>query len=565
LSKELATNTTSCRPKSAVRIKPAHHCLLSAAGACLILACSSVLAQTAKPENVSADCGVKAYGAKGDGIALDTVAINAAIEDCHARGGGTVVMEAGTYRTGTIHLLDNITLKLAPGSTVLGSDNLADYTHLARSSEERNTALIVAENVHNVAVVGEGTIDGNGRAFTDNGVPHFHPYFEGAQTRQGDALVARMGEAGEGPVHMRARPGLLLLVLHSDGIVLRDFHVVDSPNWSIHVACSNHISVSGLDVRNSLLVPNADALDVSASSNVTIANSYLEAGDDALVLGGPCADGWCQQPMENVAVSNVILRSRSAAIRIGPSARGVRNMTFEGVIIRDSNRGINIQARGGEVVENLLFSNVLSETRLIDGPWWGAGEPVSITVARWAYPSWPGAPQQTTGRIRHVVFNSMIARSQSPIMIYSTEPGLIEDVRFRDLKLTMQSSALQSILGGNLDLQPATPMSLGLVRHDLSAIEIHNVRDLALTGFQVHWEGTFPEFYRNAIHAEDFDGLTIDGFEGEGSAPNFAALSFQRGKNLSVRNAHAATGALWDSKGMGAGTTSAESKPVAKR
>jgi hypothetical protein len=536
-----------------------------AACAYLILAFPSLLAQTVKPENISADCDVKAYGAKGDGIALDTVAINAAVEDCHFRGGGTVVIKAGTYRTGTIHLLDNITLKLSPGARVLGSDNLADYTHLAHASEERDTALIVAEGAHNIAVVGEGTIDGNGDAFTDNNVPHFHPYFEAAQTRQGDALLVRMAEAREGPLHMRARPGVLLLVLHSDGVVLRDFHVVGSPNWSIHVGCSDHISVSGLDVRNSLMVPNADAIDVSASSNVTIANSYLEAGDDALVLGGPCADGWCQQPMENVAVSNVILRSRSAAIRIGPSAKGVRSMTIENVVIRDSNRGINIQARGGEVVEDLLFSNVLSETHLIDGPWWGAGEPVSITVARWAYPSWQGVPQQTPGKVRHVVFNNITAHSQSPIVIYSTEPGLIEDVSFRDLKLSMRSSALQSVLGGNLDLQPATPMSLGLGRRDLSAIEVHDVRDLTLTGLQIHWEGTFPEFYRNAIHAEDFDGLTIDGFKGEGSAPNFAALSFQRGKNLSVRNARAATGVLVDAKGMEAGTAGAGSKRTVRR
>lgn len=516
---------------------------------CIILACSSILAQTAKPESVFGECRVKAYGAKGDGNALDTTAINAAVQDCHSRGGGTVVVEPGTYRTGTIYLLDNTTLKLEPGSKILGSENLADYPPLARSSEERDTALLVAEDVHNVAIEGEGTIDGNGDAFTESGIPHFFPFFEGAETRQGQALVARMAEGREGPVRMRARPGLLLLVLRSDGIVLRDFHVIGSPNWSIHVACSNHITVSGLDVRNSMLVPNADALDISASSNVTISNSYFEAGDDALVLGGPCADGWCHLPMENVAVSNVILHSRSSAIRIGPAAKDVRNMTFNNVIIRDSNRGINIQARSGETIEDLLFSSVVSETRLIDGPWWGAGEPVSMTVARWAYPSWPDAPTQTAGRIRHVAFNTMIAKSQSPIVIYSTTPGLIEDVTFRGLELTMQANALQQILGGNLDLQPTTPISLGLVRHDLSAIEVHDVRDLAFSGLQVHWEGRFPEFYRHAVHAEGFDGIVIDRFRGQGSAPNNAALSFLHGKNLSVRDAHSETGSLMDTKG----------------
>lgn len=121
----------------------------------LILTCSSILAQTAKPGIVPAECHVKTYDAKGDGIAVDTVAINAAVQDCHSRGCGTVVVDPGTYRTGTIRLLDNTTLKLEPGSRILGSENVDDYPPLARASEERNTALLVAEGVHNVAIVGE--------------------------------------------------------------------------------------------------------------------------------------------------------------------------------------------------------------------------------------------------------------------------------------------------------------------------------------------------------------------------------------------------------------------------
>jgi hypothetical protein len=486
------------------------------------------------------DCAVHAYGAKGDGITKDTEALNAAIRDCHSRGGGTVVLSAGTYRSGTVRLLDNITLKLEPGSVLLGSDDLADYSHLARSSEERDTALIVAENAHNIAIVGEGTIDGNGRSFTDKYPLEYHPFFDATQTRQGPSLISRLAESHEGPVHSLPGPGVLLLVLHGDGILLRDFHVIDSPNWGVKLMCSNHISVSGLDVRNSMTIANNDALDISASSNVSISNTYLEAGDDALVIGGPCADGWCQQPEENVVVSNVILRSRSAAIRIGPAAKDVRNLTFQNVIIRDSNRGISIQARAGEVVENLLFTNVVSETRLIDGPWWGSGEPVSITVARWAYPSWAQSP--IPGTVRHVVFSNLIVKSQSPIVLYSTEPGRIEDVQFQGLTLTLGSSPLQAVLGGNLDLQPATPISLGLVKHDLSAIEVHNVDGLSFSGLHVHWDGSFPKFYRNAFHADGFDALTIDGFTGQGSSPAYPALAFQHGKSLSIRNARADKG-----------------------
>lgn len=550
----------------------------------LLLACFSAAAQNSAPEprageqapivakpsvpqrelsaepSFPVDCSVRAYGARGDGVTKDTAAMNAAIRDCHSRGGGTVVVSAGTYRTGTIRLLDNITLRLEPGAILLGSDDLADYTHLARSSEQRDTALIVAENTHNIAIVGQGTIDGNGRAFIDKDPLDYHPYFDAVQTRQGPSLVSRLAESHEGPVHSLPRPGVLLLALHGDGIVLRDFHVVDSPNWGVKLMCGNHISVSGLDVRNSMMIANNDALDISASSNVSISNTYLEAGDDALVIGGPCADGWCQQPEENVVVSNVILRSRSAALRIGPAAKDVRNLTFENVVIRDSNRGIGIQARAGEVVENLLFSNVLSETRLIDGPWWGSGEPVSITVARWAYPSWTESTE--SGTVRHVVFSNMIVKTQSPIVLYSTEPGRIQDVQFQGLTMTMGASPLQAILGGNLDLQPATPISLGMVSHDLSAIEVHNVDDLSFSGLHVHWVGSFPKFYRNAFHADGFDGLTIDGFTGRGSAPGYPALAFQHGKSLSIRNAHADKGTLLGRPGSVPKTAAAQAKTI---
>jgi hypothetical protein len=479
---------------------------------------------------------------------MDTSAINAAVQDCHSHGGGTVLVEAGTYRTGTVTLLDNIELRLESGATLLGSSDLSDYSHLAQASENRDTALIVAEHAQNVAITGEGTIDGNGGAFIDGeSQQSFHPYFDASRTRQGEGIVARMQQRREGPVNMRERPGVLLLVLHSDGVVLRDFRVVDSPNWGVKVMCSDHISVSGLDVRNSMLIPNDDALDVSASRNVIISNSTLEAGDDALVIGGPCADGWCQKPEENVVVSNVILRSRSAALRIGPAAKDVRNVSIENVVIRDSNRGINIQARSGETVEDLIFTNIISDTRLIDGPWWGAGEPISMTVAHWSYPAW-GAPASAAGTIRHVRFNNVLTTSQSPVVLYSTEPDGIEDIEFRGVSLEMLASDLQSVMGGNLDLQPTTPSNLGMVRHDLSAVEVHNVRDVSFDGLRVHWTGDFPAYYRHAIHADGFDGLSIEDFRGSGSTPSDAALAFSHGKRLSIRNAHAVSGPLLEAK-----------------
>jgi hypothetical protein len=133
-------------------------------------------------------------------------------------------------------------------------------------------------------------------------------------------------------------------------------------------------------------------------------------------------------------------------------------------------------------------------------------------------------------------------------VLYSTEPDGIEDIEFRGVSLEMLASDLQSVMGGNLDLQPTTPSNLGMVRHDLSAVEVHNVRDVSFDGLRVHWTGDFPAYYRHAIHADGFDGLSIEDFRGSGSTPSDAALAFSHGKRLSIRNAHAVSGPLLEAK-----------------
>ncbi len=506
-----------------------------------MLHANTTLTPVVPRSSVKTVCNVQDFGAVGDGHALDTAAINDAIKACSGERGGTVEVPAGTYLTGTIRLSDHITLRLDSGSVLLGSPNLSDYPAIDSSSEGRNTSLIVAENVKDVAIVGDGTIDGNSPAFIETGTVQFDPYFDPSRTYGGNLLRQRMEDAREGPVKMKARPGVLVLMLHADGVTLRDFHVRDAPNWGIKVMCSSHIIVSGLDVRNSLLVPNSDAMDVSDSSDAVISDSMFESGDDALVVGGVCADGWCRdQPTENVTVSNVILQSRSAAIRIGPNAAGARNLVFSNIVIQDSNRGIMVQARDAETIENVLFSNITIDTRLMDGPWWGSGEPITLTVAKWAYPSWdppsPYTPTSGIGMIRGIRLSHIVVSSTSPVVIYSTEPDRIQNVTVDDLSLTMKASPLQPILGGNLDLQPTTPRSIGLVKQNLSAIMVRNVNDMELDHVRVHWEDHLPTFYRYALDVRDYKGLTIDDFSGTANIQGLTPIRLSRGTRTVVRS-----------------------------
>jgi hypothetical protein len=486
-------------------------------------------------------CDVLHYGATGKGVALDSPAINAAIADCSAKGGGRVVLKRGTYRSGTIRLQSNVTLDLKSGSKILGSSNLADYSHMSSKSEWRDTPLLVAENVHDIAIIGKGTIDGNGRAFVDPAGPHWKPSFDVSLTRQGNAWAARMAQSNEGPFSMLLRPGVLFVALHVDGLVLRDFHVVDTPNWGIKVGCSKFVDVHHIDVRSNVFIPNDDALEISSSQYVNVSDSCLEAGDDALVIGGPCTDGWCQDKAEHITVHDMTLVSRSAAIRVGPSAKGISDAHFYRIKIKDSNRGILLQTRDDETPEDVTFEQMHIQTRLIDGPWWGGGEPIAISVAHGDYVSW--TPTTQLGFLRNIRFSDIVIDTESPVVIYSTQPGHIQNLSFKNVFITMHVGPLTSVLGGNLDLQPTTP-EIGVRAQDLPAILVHQVDGLSFTNLTVNWKGTFPTFYTNALFAEGFNGLTVDNFHGSAAQSNLPAIHLGLGTGAQLTDIHNPDGSL---------------------
>ena len=520
-----------------------------AASAVLLLSGAMAQAQQPAPAR-SAVCEVHAYGAAGDGKQLDTMAINAAIHACAKAGGGTVELTPGTYLSGTIELLSNITLQLDPGATLLGSPHMRDYASIGRSTEGRASALIVAESATNIAITGHGVIDGNGRAFIrEPHLPHPPgPFVDALATRQGQAAFDSLDAGREGPLRMRDRPGVLVLFVECKDVTIRDITVLDAPNWCIHLACCKYALLTGLNVRCSLRVPNADDIDVASSQNVRISDSYLEAGDDGIAIS-PCADGYCKMAAENIAISNCVIVSRSAAIRLGYAAVGIRNVTVDNVIIRDSNRGICVQVRGSETIENVLFSNIIIETRFIDGLWWGLGEPITISVARYSYEAAAAGRinEELTsplGVVRNIRFVNVTATSESPVVLYSQDPGHIRDILFSDYRQTIKATALNPNLGGNLDLRPTSPAKLGIVKYDMAALTAHGVNNLELRGFDVDWQGKMPDYYTSGIAVSTFKNLRIDGFEGSGPRAGTPAIALHEGEDVTLRDAHASTGDL---------------------
>jgi len=130
-----------------------------------------MMAQSASAVGVTSKvakvCDARTYGAKGDGATKDTLAIQAAVDDCAKAGGGTVKLSGGTFLTGPVLLKSHITLEIEKGAVLLGSPDRADYPMVTFARNQTVQPLVSAVNAKNVAIVGEGTIDGNGKVWWD--------------------------------------------------------------------------------------------------------------------------------------------------------------------------------------------------------------------------------------------------------------------------------------------------------------------------------------------------------------------------------------------------------------
>jgi polygalacturonase len=263
----------------------------------------------------AADFDAAAYGAKGDGTTLNTAAIQRAI-DAAAKAGGTVVFPAGTYLTGSIFVKSGVTLKLDKGVTLRGSQRIGDYpmlpTRIAGIEMTWPAALVNVYREHDAAIVGEGTIDGDGKVFWDS-YWALRKTYEPRGLRWASDYDAR-------------RPRLVQVFDAHDvkiggGLLLRR-----SGFWTLHVCYSSDVAVDGVVIRNNEdgHGPSTDGIDVDSSRRITIAHADIAVNDDALVMkAGRDSDGLrVARPTEDVVVRDTIVREGAAGFTFGSETSG---------------------------------------------------------------------------------------------------------------------------------------------------------------------------------------------------------------------------------------------------
>jgi polygalacturonase len=474
-----------------------------------------------------------------------TAAIQTAIETCARNGGGTIYVPPGEFITGTIRLRDNINLFLEAGAILTGSLDTMDYR-----LDGTIRGMIIADEVRDISITGLGELNGNGTAFMNLQKNHFGTDFDRKYTRQGENYMPASILSPDGPVAYPFRPGMMVVILKCENVLIENVTFRDSPEWTIRLGDCDNAKVQGISIQNNLLVPNSDGIHCTTSRNVRISNCDIRAGDDAIIITGfgdeISVHGKNFEPdfdyvnrkignktgfAENITVTNCLLQSRSSGIRVGYGDNSMRNCVFENLVIYGSNRGIGIFCRDRGNIENIQFSNIFIETRLHTGHWWGNGEPIHVSAI-------PQKSDVPVGKIRNIRFFNITAKSENGILIYGVQESKIENLTLENIRLNIQSSPLNATYGGNFDLRPTNSKSTSIFKHDIPGLYSQFVKDLKIKDFEIKFASEFPDFFSNAIECQNFENLIIDEFCSSSSlpVPNHAIFHLQDGKNVIIRN-----------------------------
>jgi polygalacturonase len=248
---------------------------------------------------------VTAYGARGDGKTNDAAAIQKAIDACARNGGGIVYLPPGNFLSGTITLKSNITFYLEAGATLWGSRQMSDFDP---------PHLIYAQGAENIAIEGRGTINGNGDAYW---YPDFRPH--------------------------ERRPSPLIELVECRNVRIQGIRIRNTPGWAIHPLECDGVWITGISIVTPMQGPNTDGIDPDSSRNVFISDSYIETGDDCIVLKTTGRRGAPVRACENVSVTNCVLISDDTALKLGTESLGdFRHCTFSNCVIRGTRVGLGI-------------------------------------------------------------------------------------------------------------------------------------------------------------------------------------------------------------------------------
>lgn len=298
---------------------------------------------------------IRDYGAKGDGIVLDTAAVQSAIDACHKDQGGTVLVPAGRFVIGTVELKSNVILHIAAQGVLLGSADgkqyhAADAIPLSGDStlNDGNVGLLFAVGAENITIEGQGTIDGQGAQFRS----------------PAKGVLPPAGITGSHrPYH--------LLFYRCRNLIVRDIFLLKSAFHSIRVIQCDLVKMEGLHIH-SRVIHNNDGFHFISSRYVHISNCDIQCQDDACALFGSC---------QFITVTNCSFSTRWSVFRFGGGV--AENITVSNCLIYETyGCPIKMRCGPGSRFENISFSPAGG---LPNTPLCGMFQRSRVSISNWGY------------------------------------------------------------------------------------------------------------------------------------------------------------------------------------
>lgn len=453
------------------------------------------------------------YGAKTDGITLNTKAINQAIEMANLSGGGTVLIPKGLWLTGPITLKNNVNLHVLRGAVVQFTNNSAEFP-LVKTNWEGVDAIramspINGTDLENIAITGEGVFDGGGEAWRpvkkskmtggewtklvqSGGVLNDKKdtWYPTERALKGSTLN-RPGVIAEGYDFAKAeeikeflRPNMLSLI-RCKNILLEGFLIQNSPAWTIHPLLCEHLTLNNVKVKNPWYGQNNDALDLESCRNAIIENCSFDTGDDGICIkSGRDEEGRKRGvPTENVIVRNcTVFRGHGGFVIGSEMSGGVRNMYISDCNFLGTDVGLRFKtARGrGGIVEKIYIADInmtdIPGEAILFDMYYMAKDPVPQPGESNEMPKMETLPvNDGTPQFRDFYVQNVICKgAETGILVRGVPEMNVKNVWIQDSYI-QSNKGFVCIEGENINLKNVT-----LLAKDRSTINIHNSKQITL-------------------------------------------------------------------------------------
>lgn len=432
---------------------------------------------------------VKEFGARGDGATVATAAIQRAIDTCSQQGGGTVLLPAGRFVSGTIRLKDNVTLHLAEQAELLGSTNIADYVapdkFLSGNGATMGYCFIAAVDARNVALEGPGVIDGRGQA----------------------VLAAR-------PKGARARPFLARFV-RTRGISLCGVQLRNSAAWTVHFSQCQDVRAEDVKLE-SRGVSNNDGFDIDSTQGVVIKHCRVDSGDDAIVLKTTSL-----VPTRDVEIADCDLTSRHAGIKFGTeSIANFENVKITRCHIHDTRGGgLKLLTVDGARLQNVLISDLTMDK---------VNVPIFIRLGARLKTFRAGDVPQPVGTVSNVVIRNIRALATSPwgIALNGIPGHVIEAVTLESIAIKLPGGGTRSMAGVMLPEEESAYPEITMFGREFPAYGLYARHVSGLQIKDLKFETATADL-RPAVYCEDAEGLVFNDWTLPPPSPGSSLISFK--------------------------------------